>query len=148
MAASSVALTEGYELGLEGMRIGVALAWVLGFVALAMAASGIFGVFAVVAEERRREVGVRLALGAGSRAIVRLMLARAGRAVIVGLALGSLSAVLAAPVLRRYLVGIGPYDPVAFGVAALVLVSAAAVATIVPIGRALRVDPAVTLRAE
>jgi predicted permease len=141
-------LTEGYEFGLEGMRIGTTLAWALGLVALAMAATGIFGVFALVAEERRREVGIRLALGAGSRAIVRMMLTHAGRATIIGLVVGLVAALIAAPLLRSYLVGIGPYDPIAFAVAALVLVSASAAATYIPVRRALHVDPAVTLRAE
>jgi ABC-type antimicrobial peptide transport system permease subunit len=113
-----------------------------------MAATGIFGVFALVAEERRREVGIRLALGAGPRAIVRMMLTHAGRATIIGLVVGIVAALIAAPLLRSYLVGIGPYDPIAFGVAAVVLASAAAAATFIPIRRALRVDPAVTLRAE
>ena len=100
------------------------------------------------AEERRREVGIRLAPGDGVRAIVRLMLSHAGRAMVVGLVLGFLAALLAAPLLRSYLAGLGPYDPAAFGLAALVLVAAAVAATFVPIRRALRVDPAVTLRAE
>jgi ABC-type antimicrobial peptide transport system permease subunit len=113
-----------------------------------MATIGIFGVFALVAEERRREVGIRRALGAGSQAIVRMMLTHAGRAIVVGLGLGFLAALLAAPLLRRYLAGLGPHDPVAFAVAALVLAAAAAAATFAPIRRALRVDPAVALRAE
>jgi ABC-type antimicrobial peptide transport system permease subunit len=136
------------EVGLIELRIGVGLAWALGLVALAMSAAGIFGVFALVAEERRREVGIRLALGAGSRAIVRMMLRHAGRAMAIGLLAGFLAALVAAPLLRSYLVGVGPYDPVAFGVAILVLTAAAAAATAVPIRRALRIDPAVTLRAE
>jgi predicted permease len=142
------ALSEDYEVGLADRRIGVALAWSLGLVALAMSAAGIFGVFALVAEERRREVGIRLALGAGARAIVRMMLSHAGRAMGVGMLAGFVAALLAAPLLRGYLVGVGPHDPIAFAVAALVLAGAAAAATFVPIRRALRVDPAVTLRAE
>jgi predicted permease len=145
---SFVPLTEGYETGVLDMRLGTMLAWALGLVALAMATIGIFGVFALVAEERRREVGIRRALGAGSQAIVRMMLTHAGRAIVVGLGLGFLAALLAAPLLRRYLAGLGPHDPVAFAVAALVLAAAAAAATFAPIRRALRVDPAVALRAE
>jgi hypothetical protein len=141
-------LSAGFEVGLVDMRIGVALAWGLGLIALAMSAAGIFGVFALAAEERRREVGIRLALGAGARAIVQLMLTHAGRALLLGLLLGFVAALLAAPLLRSYLVGVGPHDPIAFAAAGLVLVAAAAAATVIPIRRALRVNPAVTLRAE
>jgi ABC-type antimicrobial peptide transport system permease subunit len=105
-------------------------------------------VFALVAEERRREVGIRIALGAESPAIVRLMLRHAGRATAVGLALGFVGAAVAAPLLRSYLAGVGPYDPLAFAAAAIVLVATGVAATWMPIRRALRVDPAVALRAE
>jgi predicted permease len=141
-------LSATFEVGLLDMRIGVALAWALGLVALAMSCTGVFGLCAIVAEERRREVGIRVALGAGVSAIVRLMLMHAGRPLVAGLVVGFAGALLAAPFLRRYLAVVGPHDPIAFLVAALVLSAAGAMATFVPIRRALRVDPAITLRAE
>jgi len=141
-------LSASFDVGLVDMRVGVGLAWALGLVALAMAATGVFGVFAVVAEERRREVGIHLALGADVLAVIRLMLTHAGRAIAIGLGVGFVGALLAAPLLRRYLVAVAPHDPLAFAVAALILTAAAAGATVVPIRRALRVDPAITLRAE
>jgi hypothetical protein len=141
-------LSETFEAGLSDMRIGVTLAIVLGLVALAMASTGVFGVFALVAEEQRREVGIRLALGARSRAIVHLMLLRAGRALSIGLLVGLAVSLIAAPLLRRYLAGLGPYEPAAFGMAALVLLTSAVAATAVPIRRALRIDPAMTLRGD
>jgi predicted permease len=141
-------LSADFERGLDGVRLAVVFAWALAFGALALAATGMFGVFALVAEERRREVGIRIALGAESPAIVRLMLRHAGRATAVGLALGFVGAAVAAPLLRSYLAGVGPYDPLAFAAAAIVLVATGVAATWMPIRRALRVDPAVALRAE
>jgi ABC-type lipoprotein release transport system permease subunit len=127
-------------------RGGATVAWTLGLLGLALAAVGVFGVFAYSVEERRREIGVRLALGARESQIVRTLVATSGRAMGVGLGLGLLLSFACGPVLRSYLFGLRPLDPMAYaGVIALLGVTAT-LATLVPARRACRVDPAVTLR--
>jgi putative ABC transport system permease protein len=147
-SVSFTPMSETFTRQLQGPRLAAAFAWGLGLASLGMAAVGIFGVFAFVVQERRREIGIRMALGADGRRIVGLMLDQAGRAMAIGLLVGFAAALLAAPLLRSYLIGIGPHDPIAYAAAVAVLTATALTATIVPVRRALRVDPASTLRAE
>ena len=104
--------------------------------------------FAYAAEERRREIGQRLALGATRSQIFRALVATSGRAITFGLAAGVLCSFASGPVLGQYLYGLNPLDPQAYGVIAGLLVAAGTFATLVPARRACRVDPAVTLREE
>jgi putative ABC transport system permease protein len=133
---------------LEQSRFGAMVAWGIGLLGLLLASVGVLGVFAYAVEERRREIGVRLALGAGRSHIVRMLVSTSGRGMLVGLAAGLLLSLACGPVLRSYLFGLHPLDPVAyFGVITL-LGFTAILATLVPARRACRVDPAVTLREE
>jgi putative ABC transport system permease protein len=133
---------------LENAAIGARLAAGLAIVALLLAIIGIYGVFAYVVEERRREIGIRLALGA-SRVRIGISLLRVCRsAIVVGLLLGLTCSAIAGMALRRFLFGLSPADPVTYLIVAAVLTTAAIVATAVPVGRALHVDPAVTLRGD
>jgi predicted permease len=131
---------------LEASRQGAAVAWAIGLLGLLLATVGVFGVFAYAVEERRREIGVRLALGAARAQIVRTMISTSGRAIAAGLALGILLSFACGPVLRSYLYGLSPLDPVAYGLVLALLAAAGLCATVVPARRACRVDPAVTLR--
>jgi predicted permease len=141
-------LSESVQSSLRNAWTGAAVAGGLAAIALILAVIGVFGVFSYLVEERRREIGVRLALGA-SRRQVRSALARASRRpVVMGVLLGLALSVLAASVLQRFLFGLSPLDPVSYAVVALILIVAATAATAIPVRRALRVDPAVTLRAE
>ena len=99
-------------------------------------------------EERRREIGIRLALGARRADVVRLLFSSAGRGLAGGVALGLLGAPLAATTLDRYIRDLSPVDPASYAAVVLILAGAAAVATVGPARRALTVDPAVTLRTE
>jgi predicted permease len=133
---------------LEPSLVGAAMAWTLGVVGLALSAVGVFGAFAYTVEERRREIGVRLALGARRRQIVRMLAATSGRAMVAGLAVGLLLSFASGPVLRSYLFGLSPLDPLAYAGVIMLLLATAALATWIPARRACNVDPAVTLRAE
>ncbi len=119
-----------------------------GLLALAVAAIGLYGVTAYAVARRTREIGVRLALGAGrSRVladIVRGALLQTG----VGLLVGLLPAVLATGALASLLFGVTPRDPVVFSQAALVLLLSAAAAAVIPARRAASIDPARALRME
>ena len=141
-------LSESVQASLRSAWTGAAVASGLAAIALVLAVIGVFGVFSYLVEERRREIGIRLALGA-TKSQVRTALARAcRRSVVMGITLGLGLSMLAATVLQRFLFGLSPLDPVSYAFVALVLTLAAAAATGIPVRRALRVDPAVTLRAE
>ena len=107
-----------------------------------------FGVFAYAVEERRREIGVRLALGARAGDIFRALFGVNRWPLGAGLAVGLLLSMAAGFGLRGSLFGLSPLDPVAYlGVSAL-MAMATVLATAIPGRRALRVDPAVTLKNE
>ena len=131
---------------LERSRTGAALAWAIGLLGLTMATVGVFGVFAYAVEERRREIGLRLALGATSKQIVSMLVSSSGGAMLLGVGAGLLLSLGCGPVLRSYLYRLSPLDPVAYGMATLILAGAAALATVIPARRACRLDPARTLR--
>lgn len=141
-------LSESIQASLRTAWTGAAIATGLAVIALLLAVIGVFGVFSYLVEERRREIGIRLALGA-TRRQVRTALAHAcRRPMLMGLALGLGLSILAGMAMRGALFGLSPLDPVSYGVVAIILVAAAVVATAIPVRRALRVDPAVTLRSE
>ena len=127
-------------------RGGATLAWALGLLGLALAAVGIFGVFSYAVEERRREIGIRLALGAAGGQIIRLLVASSGRALLLGLGAGLILSLACGPVLRKQLFGLHPLDPIAYAGVIALLGVVATLSTLVPARRACRVDPAITLR--
>jgi predicted permease len=129
-------------------RTAADLAWAIGALGLSLATIGVFGVFAYAVEERRREIGIRVALGARARDIVRSMFAVHRWSVGGGLAAGLLLSVGAGFALRSYLFGLSPLDPAAYLAVSAILVAAAGLATLVPLRRATAVDPAATLRCE
>jgi hypothetical protein len=132
----------------RGQRYAAGLAWAIGALGLALATIGVFGVFAYAVEERRQEVGIRLALGARPGDVVGVLLAANRWSIGGGLAVGLLLSTAGGFVLRSYLFGLSPLDPIAYLGVALILGVAAMLATVVPSRRALRVDPAITLRSE
>jgi predicted permease len=133
---------------LRGSIMGTAIAGSLAVLALLLAVVGVFGVASFTVEERRREIGVRLALGA-SRAHIRGAVAtRARWPLLGGVAAGMVMSVLGGTTMRAFLLDISPFDPISYGIVSAVVVCAGIVATIVPMRRALAVDPVVTLRSE
>ena len=141
-------LSDDVEEFLAPSRYGATVAWGIGLLGLLLASVGVLGVFAYSVEERRREIGIRRALGAARIHIVAVLVSTSGRGVLVGLGSGLLLSMVGGILLRGYLYGLSPLDPLAYtGVLALLGVTAAA-ATFAPARRACRVDPAVTLREE
>jgi putative ABC transport system permease protein len=115
-------------------------------VGLLLAAVGLYGLVAYGVSQRTREVGLRLALGATSREVLRLILSKGVMLLAAGLAAGVAGAVLTTRLLGSLVFGVSPLDPLAFGGAALTLVAVAVAAHVIPAIRALRIDPALALR--
>jgi putative ABC transport system permease protein len=133
---------------LAGRRFPLAL--VAGFAALALllAVAGMFSVMSYAVNQRMRELGVRMALGAGRREIYRMILGQGLSLAALGIGGGLAGAVGAAHLLSSLLHGVSPTDPLTYLFAAVTLVATAAVACVVPARRATRVDPLVALRQE
>jgi putative ABC transport system permease protein len=117
-------------------------------VALALAAIGIYGVVAFSATARRREFGVRAALGADAKSIIVLVLRTGARPILLGLLFGVAEAVAASNLLKSLLFGIGSHDPLTFVVVPSFFAAVALAAGIVPARRAARLDPMEALRTE
>lgn len=122
------------------------LSGIYGMVALLLAAIGLYGLAARLVAERRREIGIRVALGAGPRNVRRLVMADAWIIVLIGLLVGVPTAIAGSRFAQGMLYGVPPTAPHVIGAAALALAIAAIIATVVPAWRANRIDPAVTLR--
>jgi ABC-type antimicrobial peptide transport system permease subunit len=117
-------------------------------IGVALALSGIYGVVAQAAVQRKLEIGIRMALGATPKRVVGLMLQRSASPVAVGVAIGLLGALWITRLLSAMLFGIRPIDPATFAVATVVFASVALVAAAAPAQRATKVDPLVALRCE
>jgi putative ABC transport system permease protein len=116
--------------------------------ALVLAAVGVHGVLSYGVVQRRREIGIRMALGAKPSGMLRLVMGEGFGLTLAGLALGLAGALVATRLLASLLYGVTPTDPTTFLGVAAVLVMVAAAATAVPAWRAAKVDPARALRAE
>ena len=115
---------------------------------VSLAAIGIYGVTAYSVAQRSREIGVRMALGAGQRAVLQLILGRGARLAIWGAGLGVLGALALPRLLRTQLYQVSSTDPEVFLGAAGLLIAIALVASWLPARRATKVDPMAALRAE
>src|SRR5258706_4865660 len=125
--------------------------WLMGVfaaIALALAIVGIYGVLSYAVNQRTREIGVRMALGASRMAIVRLILSQAVVLIGVGLGAGLGGSAALSRSLRAPLIGGTTVDPLTFGAVAVLLALVGIVASYLPARRATRVDPLVALRAD
>ena len=127
-------------------RFVLVLVAAFGLLALALAGIGVFGVITLIAAERTTEVGIRLALGATPMAVLRLVLSHALTLTLAGVAIGTGIAILTVPLLGSQLFGVGRADPVTYLLVALLLIVVAVIASTIPARRAMRIDPATTLR--
>jgi ABC-type antimicrobial peptide transport system permease subunit len=116
--------------------------------ALVLAAVGIYGVIASGVQQRHRELGIRIALGASRERVVGMVLRQGVALTIIGAALGLAGASMLTRVLRGQLFGISTTDPMTFVAVPAILVVVAMIACVVPARRALAVDPASTIRGE
>jgi len=120
----------------------------LGIIGLLLAAIGVYGIVAYAVSQRTREIGIRVAVGATPNGVARFMAGEGVRVAAIGIVIGLALALGGAQLIRSFLLGMNPYDPLAFGAAATGLWVVAVIACVVPARRAARVDPVVALRAE
>ena len=131
-----------------GYRFRAAIVGTFASLALVLAMIGVFGVLAYSVQQRQREFGVRVALGASSPSILWLVLESAGRLIAVGGAIGLVLAFVLGRAIAAFLFGVPPADPLTFAAVAVLVVITAAVASAAPAWRAARVDPVTMFRAD
>jgi putative ABC transport system permease protein len=129
-------------------RMGALLLGVFGGLALLLSAIGVYGVMAFAVSRRTREIGVRIALGAEKRTVLRLVVGDGMRLVAAGTLIGLVGAAVAAQSLQRFLYGVSSGDALTFAAVPVLLAAVALVACLVPARRAARVDPLIALRSE
>ena len=133
---------------LVAQRAGVQLLGILAAIAVVLAAIGLYGVVSYSVTQRTREIGIRLAMGARPPDVVRIIAGQAVRLMVLGLSVGLASAAALARIVSSMLFGVSPADAPVYAAATAGMVVIAAAAVAVPALRALRVDPAITLREE
>jgi predicted permease len=129
-------------------RLGAQLSGAMGLLGLTLAVVGVYSVVSYAAAQRTHEIGIRMALGAESRDVLKMVLTRSLMMIVAGVALGTILSFVGARALGSFLVGVSPSDPVTFGVVMVLLLSVALAACLIPAYRATRVDPLVALRYE
>lgn len=131
-----------------GPRVAAGMASTFGVLALVLATMGLYSVMMYAVSQRTREIGIRMALGATLRDVLRLIVGDGMRMVIIGLALGLAGAFALTRVFANLLLGVGTTDPLTFAGVAILLFATAMLACLIPARRATRVDPIVALRQE
>ena len=129
-------------------RFQTALVATFALLALLLAAVGVYGVMGYMVAQRRREIGVRLALGARPRDVIAMVLGNGLRVTAAGVAAGIAGAAALSSVLARFVFGVSPLDPVTYAGAVVLLMAVALLASYRPAGVAARVDPITVLRDE
>jgi putative ABC transport system permease protein len=129
-------------------RFGMRLLAFFGITALFLAALGLYGVISYSVAQRRREIGIRIALGAEPRGVVGLVVGRGLRLAALGALIGIVGSVAVARLLESQLFGVSPFDPLTIAAMAAILLAVSTLASYLPARRAMRVDPAVALRPE
>jgi len=141
-------LSQVYSASLGSRRFNVILIGFFAITALLLATTGVFGVMAYSVSRRTREIGVRVALGAATADVLRMILGQGSRAIFLGVALGIAGALALTRTVESLLFGVTATDPLTFGGVTLLLVASALLACYIPARRATKVDPMVALRYE
>ena len=145
---STVTMDEAVAASVAQPRFRMVLLALFAMTATLIATCGLYGLMAYAVTQRRREIGVRMALGAERRDVLRLVLTRALRIVVAGLIVGLAGAAGVTRVLQTFLFGVTPTDPIVFTIVTLLLLAVGLMAAWLPARRATRIDPWAALRAE
>jgi predicted permease len=129
-------------------RLGGSVLGIFGLLGLALAAVGIYGVMAYSVSQRKRELGIRVALGADRGSVLKLVLAEGMRLAVIGTVIGLAGALAASRLVAGLLYNASPLDPIAFTAVPLTLLGVAALAVYLPARRAARMDPIGALKSE
>jgi putative ABC transport system permease protein len=141
-------MDEVVSASVANQRFGAVLFLLFGAIALVLTAVGIYGVISYGVAQRTHEIGIRLALGAGSREVLSLIVSEAMKPALLGAALGLCAAFGLTRLLTRLLYNVKPSDPLVFAAVLFLLIAVAWLASYIPARRATRVDPIVALRYE
>ncbi len=129
-------------------RFSMTVLGVFAALALLLASVGIYGVISYLVGQRVHEIGIRVALGAQPRDVLRLVLGQGARMALLGVGIGLVAAVWLTKLMSTMLFGVSPTDPLAFAAAAILLTMVALSACYIPARRAIRVDPIIALRCD
>ena len=141
-------LTEHMQFALFPSKVAATVLGVFGLVALLLSAIGVYGITSYAVAQRTHEIGIRLALGAQLRDVLRLVLAHGLKLTIIGAAIGLFGAYLATRAITSVLYGVSATDPLTFGLVSFLLIGVALIASYVPARRATKVEPLTALRNE
>jgi putative ABC transport system permease protein len=132
----------------SALRPTATLSGFFGGLALLLTAIGLYGLMAYAVAQRQREIGIRVALGAGRARVMRDVVVDGLSVALGGVAIGTMASLAATQLVKSLLFGVTPRDPLTLAAAPALVVAVAVLASLVPAIRATRVDPMIALRAE
>ena len=139
---------ETIDASLLPQRVAASVTAMLGLIGLLLAALGVYGIVVHAVSRRTKEIGIRMALGSSATAAVGLVLSAGMKLVIGGVVIGTALSLAAAPLLRSFLVGVHPADPLTIGTVVFAFLTVASIACLLPARAATKIDPTTTLRWE
>ena len=148
VAVSQTSMDEYVQKALGRHRFSLRMLTVFALAAMLLAGSGLYALIAYSTAQRAREMGIRLAMGAGLRSVASLVVRQALALAATGVVLGTVTAWAAARLIAPLLFEVSPHDAITMSGAGVMMVVVAAAASFVPARRAARVDPATALRSE